>query len=212
MSNEADLQMLLLDAAAVLPSTPGVTYTIEEKEDGRYALMIRDVRLGAVGRVTLRRVGNTVRATTEVAGDLDDSQTRARHDLLAPIASSVLKHLGAEVDELPFSPLGTRREGGKDIAAQQVPCPRCGAIVAFLIHADDARTVGGLEDYARLLHSETVRLNVPTWVLGPALGDGPIRERPADMLKVWPDRGLVKRQRPADLDVEVGPLVRGHCR
>ena len=30
------------------------------------------------------------------------------------------------------------------------------------------------------------RLNVPTWIIGPALGEGPLIERPADVLKVRP--------------------------
>jgi hypothetical protein len=31
-------------------------------------------------------------------------------------------------------------------------------------------------------------MNLPTWIIGPALGDGPLMDRPADILKVWPER------------------------
>ena len=41
------------------------------------------------------------------------------------------------------------------------------------------------------------RLNVPTWIIGPALGEGPLIDRPADVLKVWPTRELIQRLPPA---------------
>jgi Inward rectifier potassium channel C-terminal domain len=41
------------------------------------------------------------------------------------------------------------------------------------------------------------RLSVPTWIIGPALGEGPLIDRPADMLKVWPRREPIQRLPPA---------------
>jgi hypothetical protein len=46
--------------------------------------------------------------------------------------------------------------------------------------------------------------------IGPALGEGPLIERPADVLKVWPRRELIQRQavplprRPAGLTLPTG--------
>jgi hypothetical protein len=40
-------------------------------------------------------------------------------------------------------------------------------------------------------------LNVPTWIIGPALGEGPLIDRPADVLKVWPAREPIQGLPPA---------------
>jgi hypothetical protein len=62
------------------------------------------------------------------------------------------------------------------------------------------------------MHPQYARLDVPTWVIGPALGAGALIERPADVLKVWPARGPIERLRPAQLNARVDRLVKGHCR
>jgi hypothetical protein len=50
------------------------------------------------------------------------------------------------------------------------------------------------------MFAEYSRMNVPTWVIGPALGSGPLPDRPADTLRVWPIRAPIER------------LATGHCR
>jgi hypothetical protein len=40
-------------------------------------------------------------------------------------------------------------------------------------------------------------LNVSTWIIGPALGEGLLIDRPADVLKVWPTREPIQRLPPA---------------
>jgi hypothetical protein len=48
-------------------------------------------------------------------------------------------------------------------------------------------------------------------ILGPALGDGPLMERPADILKAWPDRASIQRQRPAEFNAMIDQLILRHC-
>ncbi len=60
-------------------------------------------------------------------------------------------------------------------------CERCGRMVAMLIFAPQATDPGGFEDYARKMYPEYTRLDLPTWIIGPALGDGPLIDRPADI-------------------------------
>ena len=64
------------------------------------------------------------------------------------------------------------------VPCEETRCETCGKIVAFLPFADDATDDGLFEDFAR--H------NVPTYIIGPELGDGPMEHRPANILKVWP--------------------------
>jgi hypothetical protein len=68
------------------------------------------------------------------------------------------------------------------------------------------------EDYARKMDTEYTRLDEPTWIIGPALGSGPLPDRPAEILKVWPTRGPIKRLRPAEFDPIIERLATEHCR
>ena len=82
------------------------------------------------------------------------------------------------------------------IESKLIPCERCGTVVAMLIFAPNATDPGHFEDYARKMYPHYNQLNVPTWILGPALGEGPLIERPADVLKVWPAREPIQRLPP----------------
>ncbi len=90
-------------------------------------------------------------------------------------------------------------------------CERCGRMVAMLIFAPQATDPGGFEDYARKMYPEYTRLDLPTWIIGPALGDGPLIDRPADILKIWPARAPIERQRPAEFNSMLDRLGAGHC-
>jgi hypothetical protein len=71
---------------------------------------------------------------------------------------------------------------------------------------------GRFEDYARKMYPQYNRLNVPTGIIGPALGEGPLIERPADVLKVWPTREPIQRLPPAQFKPLLDQLVTRHCR
>ncbi|MBB5061249.1 hypothetical protein HDF16_005985 [Granulicella aggregans] len=61
------------------------------------------------------------------------------------------------------------------------------------------------------MYPEYSRLNLPTWIVGPGVGGGSISERPADMLKVWPEREPIIRQQPATLKVMIDEIIERHC-
>ncbi len=83
--------------------------------------------------------------------------------------------------------------------------------MALLVFAPDATDPGRFEDYARKMYPEYTHLNLPTWIIGPALGDGPLMDRPADMLKVWPAREPIRRMHPAEFNPIVDELAARHC-
>ena len=91
-------------------------------------------------------------------------------------------------------------------------CERCHAGVALLIFAVRAIDHGGLEDYARKMYGEVVRQNLPTYVIGPALGSGPLMDRPADILQIWPKRAPVQRLRPDEFNPIIHAMAQAHCR
>jgi hypothetical protein len=97
------------------------------------------------------------------------------------------------------------------IESKLIPCERCGTVVAMLIFAPNATDAGHLEDYARKMYPHFNHLNVPTWIIGPALGEGPLIDRPADVLKVWPAREPIQRLPPAQFNSLLDQFVTRHC-
>jgi len=81
----------------------------------------------------------------------------------------------------------------------------------MLIFAPEATDAGRFEDCARKMYREYTRLNLPTWIVGPALGGEPPGERPADLLKVWPARAPIERLRPAQFNAVLDRIAIEHC-
>ena len=90
-------------------------------------------------------------------------------------------------------------------------CEHCGASVAMLIFAAGATDTARFEDYARLMYPEYTRLNLPTWIIGPSLGGGPLEDRPADILQVWPERAAMERMPPDAFNAHLDVLAKNHC-
>lgn len=62
---------------------------------------------------------------------------------------------------------------------------------------------GHFRDHARLMYQHYARHNVPTYIIGPELGGGPMAHRPANILKVWPQRGPMECLRPDELNPHI---------
>src|SRR6516165_4152075 len=154
---------------------PEVSFCKQRLGDA-WAYVFRHRTLGELGRILLQdnRDGHC-RISCEVVGDPADPMTEA-----AP----------------PPRPSGAR----DIIESRLIPCDHCGTPVALLIFAPEATDLGHFEDCARKMYPECRRLNVPTWIIGPALGDGPEMDRPADILRVWPTRGPIQRFHPAEFN------------
>lgn len=124
-----------------------------------------------------------------MVGDPDDPMTAKR--------AAIFKPIGIELSNELDAALGGKAQGNptfvesppkslEKIASKIIPCPKSGRPAALLIFADYAEDVGGLEDYARLMYSNIVELDVPTWVIAPPEGTG--RNAAANILKVHPKR------------------------
>ena len=97
------------------------------------------------------------------------------------------------------------------IESKHMQCEECDAMVAMLIFAPDATDMGRFEDYARKMYPQYTRFNLPTWIIGPALGNGPLMDRPADILKVWPAHEPMQRLRPDQFNPILDRLAERHC-
>ena len=193
---------------------PGMSFH-KEQIGGHWAYTFRHTRLGFLGRLVLHDRGGQCQVSSEVAGEPDDPTTAQRLAVLQPLTMSLLQRLqaqtGGPVDITGIAPPPPTTAGGEWVESKMRQCERCDAGVALLIFAVRAKDRGGLEDYARLMYQDVVRKNLPTYVIGPALGDGPLMERPADILKIWPEREPIRRLRPDEFNPIIAALAHAHC-
>ena len=195
---------------------PDVSFRKERLSYG-WAYVFRHAQLGELGRVVLQgRPDGRSHLTCEVVGDPADPMTAKRAAIFQPLGMALARQVEAAtggtgearwVDPPPRPP-----EPPKGIASKLMQCETCDAGVALLIFADQATDPGGLEDYARLMYPQVAEQNVPTWVIGPPVGNGPPAEQPADILKIWPAREPVRRLRPDEFNPITEKLATSHCR
>ncbi len=174
--------------------------------------VFRDIEFGEIGRLAVEgtATGET-QITSEVSGEPTDPMTKRRRETFEPIAKELMSVFEKRTGKGREAPLPVRKPQalGK-IACKEIPCAICGKMVAFLIFADKATDRGHFEDYARLMYEHYARHNVPTYIIGPELGDGPMNYR-ADILKVWPQRGQIEELRPDEFNPRINELVTQHC-
>src|SRR5215471_5418095 len=152
----------------------------------------------------------------EVVGDPSDPMTTQREAIFKPLGLELTRQMEAVMCRTPedagLVDIPPRPPETKEmIESKLIPCERCGTVVAMLIFAPKATDPGHFEDYARKMYAHYNHLNVPTWILGPALGEGPLIERPADVLKVWPAREPIQRLQPAQFNSLLDQFVTRHC-
>jgi hypothetical protein len=108
--------------------------------------------------------------------------------IFEPVAKELVRrlelHRGRIEAVVGTAPPLTPSDARELVESKLIQCERCKAGVALLIFAPGATDPGRFEDYARRMYQQVVQMNVPTYVIGPALGDGPLEERPADILKI----------------------------
>ncbi len=195
---------------------PAVSMQKEQLPSG-WAYVFRHADLGLLGRLVLQGLpSGHCQVSCEVAGDLADPLTAKRRAVLEPVTAELVRRLDAQTSTVQGVPWGTPPPSpptpGRLIESKLMQCERCDAGVALLIFADEATDHGGLEDYARLMYAQMQATNLPTWVIGPPRGEEPLPERPADILKVWPQREPVRRLRPDEFNPILTALARAHCR
>jgi len=196
---------------------PDVSFQKERLSYG-WAYVFRHTQLGNLGRIVLQgRPDGRTHLICEVAGDPADPMTEKRAAIFKPLglelASKFDKATGGtgNVDVPWVDPPPRPPEPQIGVASKLTQCETCGAGVALLIFAEQATDLGGLEDYARLMYPQIAELDLPTWVIGPMVGSGPPPERPADILKVWPEREPVQRMRPDEFNPILEQLATTHC-
>lgn len=199
---------------------PEVTVQSQVLNDGK-VYQFRHKTLGLLGRIVLRgSLGGQCHISSEIAGDPSDPMTDKRAAIFQPLSDQLVIALETA--------LGIARKGkgpawtgtpataaplpspSELVKSEQIPCEQCGAIAAHLIFADNARSVGELEDYARKMYAIYKKVNVPTWIIGAPQGI-PSDDTPALTMKVWPKRQAAKRLSPNAFNPKLDALLARHC-
>ena len=194
---------------------PDVSFRKQRLNDG-WAYVFRHRTLGELGRILIQDTGDGhSRISCEVVGDPADPKTAERMAAFKPLSLELAGRVEAAkgtVPEAQWGPLPPPPPNRRElIESKLIPCDRCATMVALLIFAPEATDPGRFEDYARLMYPEYSRLNLPTWIIGPALGGGPPMDRPAEILQVWPTRAPIERLRPAEFNPVIDRLAAEHC-
>jgi hypothetical protein len=152
----------------------------------------RHQELGELGRIFLQgHPGGRCQVTSEIAGDPDDPMTKRRTEIFGPLSVEIMRQmdlaLGGTGDIGKSAPFPNDRPPakGKGFHSKHIQCEKCGEFVAILIFADEAKDASGLEDCARMMFPKIREWNLPTWIIGPPMGDALSLDPPARILKVW---------------------------
>lgn len=192
---------------------------VKEHGPTGWVYSFRHRELGQLGRIVLHgRPDGRCQVTSEIAGDPDDPMTETRKSVFGPLAIEITRQMdlatggtgetrssAPEPDEKP-------RSAPQGFPSKHMQCRECDALVAVLIFANEARDTSDLEDCARLMFPRYREWGLPTWVIGPDLGDGPPSDRPAPVMKVWPNREPIQELRPDEFNPIIAKLASSHCR
>ncbi len=194
---------------------PGVTVSKQTLRDG-WAYVFRHQSLGELGRILVQEGGDgNTHISCEVVGDPADPKTAERTALFEPLALALSERIATTSGTVPTGSTVSKPPPPPDekelVESKLMQCERCGKFVAMLIFAPEATDPGRFADYARQMYPQYSHQNLPTWVIGPALGTGPLMDRPAEIQKVWPEQGDIEVLRPAEFNAIVDALATAHC-
>jgi hypothetical protein len=192
-----------------------ITFEKRSLSGGGWSYDFRHRTLGALGRILLQDLpGRGTHVSYEVAGDPADPKTAQRRAVFAPLGLEIARQMehatGPCLDPRPVVPPPRPAEPTQVVESKLMQCRTCDGFVAMLVFAPGATDAGRFEDYARLMYPEYSRHNLPTWIIGPALGPG--AEDPADILQVWPTRKPIQRLTPSQFNPRIRRLAARHCR
>ena len=193
---------------------PGVSFR-KELLQGCQAYVFRHVELGELGRIVVQGLPNGhCHISSEVAGDPDDPMTAIRKEIFAPLSEQVTSGMEAILGKGSLSgvtPPSSPRSPTEVVESKLIPCERCGNNAALLIFADDAITPGDFEDYARKMHHKYIQLDVPTWIIGPPIGELAESKTPTQVMKIWPNREVIVTTTADEFNADLDFLLEKHC-
>lgn len=193
---------------------PNVACHKKEIRSGEVSYTFCHAQWGELGRIDVVPKGQQSQINSYVtAGDPEDPLSEVRLALFRTIALDFNNELerkhgkGVAVSKTPDLP-----QNKKVIESKVMVCETCDVPVAMLIFAPDAYASDELENYARMMYSNTKKLNLPTWVIGAEEEIVPDKEGMALILKAWPDREPARKISSLVFEPMLNKLQTRHCK
>jgi len=192
---------------------PEVTFHHQKLAPHGESYTFRHSKMGELGRIDVIPHGKQSQITAYLAaGDPRDPMTELRTNIFHTIAiefnNELEKKYGTGTRTMP-PPSNPRNN--KVVESKAMVCLTCNTPVALLVFAHDADTVDQLEDYARMMYSRIVEMNLPTWVIGAEEEVNPGKEGIALILPIWPNRGKAEKISSLVLEPMLYKLQTNHC-
>lgn len=192
----------------------GVSFR-KEVLQGNHVYVFRHIELGDLGRIVVQGLQNGhSHISCEVVGDLDDPMTAVRKDIFAPLSeqvTSIMETLLGKGSLNGSVPPPSPKSNTEVVESKLIPCAQCGRNAALLIFADDATTPGDFADYARKMYHKYKELDVPTWIIGPPVGEFAESKTPTHVMKVWPNRGNIFKTTADEFNAELDAMLDKNC-
>ena len=194
---------------------PEVSFQKKQLSNGGASYMFRHNAWGELGRIEVAAYGNQTKINAfATASDPEDPLGEMRIALFRTISTDfndvLEKKQGRGIATKP--PKFNGYDDKKIVESKVMVCETCDAPVAMLIFAPDAYTPSELEDYARMMYSNTKKLNLPTWVIGAEKEVVPDKEGIALILKTWPYRESAKKISSLVFEPMLDTLQTTHCK
>lgn len=195
---------------------PEITFDKRPLPGGGWSFDFRHRTLGALGRILLQDLpgGRGAHISCEVAGNPADPRTAERRATFEPLGLEISRQMehvtGPYAGQQPPAPPMRPVEPTEVVESKLMQCRTCDAFVAMLVFAPGATDAGRFEDCARKMYPTYSQRDLPTWIIGPALGPRP--EDPADILQVWPARKKLQRLTPGQFNPRLDRLAERHCK
>jgi hypothetical protein len=181
---------------------------------GSMVYIFRDKKLGEIGRIVVQGLENgETNLACEVTGDKNDPMTQKRLKIFEPVSEGIINMMtsivgeGEYQGEIPKTP----RNHEETVATKLMDCNNCGENVALLIFTEEDGSQGAFEDLARKTHHLYTKLDVPTWIIGPAIGELKEDRTDTPIMKVWPIRKKIKITTAVKFNKKLDKLIENHC-
>ena len=135
----------------------------KDRIEDQWVFTFRHAELGDIGRIRLKGTGDNTIINLDVIGDPSDPMTARRREIFEPIGMRIANQMESVVGGGAEAPIATPQPTPEKtmVESQIMLCEECGAYVAVLIFADNAWTPDVLEDYARMMYSSYLKMDLP---------------------------------------------------
>ena len=198
---------------------PNISFR-KERQNGYWVYNFRHTELGRIGRIVLSPTpSGQTKVDCELVGDPSDPMYRERAAIFGPLGKRIADAMhqatsnGKPIQKKYSHPVSPATHG-KHIARKLMQCERCDKPIGLIILAPDAKEIGELEDYTRLMYYEMNRYKVPSWIVGAldeSAGVDELGEARCIVRKVYPDRADIFYASPEEFNAATDQVRKGCC-